>query len=81
MGKCMSQVFFLNAHWSDSNATARGECFQCLTTLHAKRFPLLRVLPVRWSSRTVALLSGIVGHDQIICLTIFHILEARSLKL
>ncbi len=55
--KYMSVILFLNLFCSFTDATESGKRFQLLTTVHAKRFRLLRVLPVWWSSLIDDLLS------------------------
>ncbi len=44
---------FLIIPWSGTDGTASGKRLQCFTTLHAKLFLLLYVLPVCWSSLSV----------------------------
>ncbi len=56
MSKHMSLIF-LNLRCSVTDATESGKRFQVLTTLHAKLFRLLRVLPICYSSLIDALLS------------------------
>ncbi len=45
LSKYMSLIVFLNLRCSVTDATVSGKRFQLLTTLHAKLFRLLRILP------------------------------------